>query len=132
MAFVLYIPIPNRSARTSADILECLPVKEYVCLVGISSSASLNIVVLAIVLGIVVSNCYLNPGSRICSQLESADPIDTLDRIHSSFSVWFNFGNSLNSLFVGDLFSKCIFVPILLIYIFTVSPTSMVRPLSLS
>ena len=53
MAFVLSILIPNRSARTSADILECLSVEEYVFLVGISYSASLNIVVLAIVIGIV-------------------------------------------------------------------------------
>ena len=126
------IPIPNQSARTSTDILEFLSVEEYACLVGISYSASSNLVVLAIVLGVVAINCSLNPCYCIWSQVESADPRDTLDGFHSFFPVRFNCGHSLNYLFVGDLVSKCIFVPILLIYIFTVSPTSMVRPLYLS
>ena len=65
VACALSIPIPNQSARTSVDILECLSVEEYVCLVGISSGASSNLVVLDIFLGIVVRNCYLNPFSCI-------------------------------------------------------------------
>ena len=67
VAFILYIPIPNRSARTSADILEFLSIEEYVCLVDIYSRESSNRVVLDIVLGISASNFYLNPGSCIWS-----------------------------------------------------------------
>ena len=82
VALALSIPIPDRSSRTSADILECLSVKGYVCLVGISSSALSNLVVLAIVLGIVAINFSLNPGSCIWPQVEYANPSDTLDGFH--------------------------------------------------
>ena len=132
VTFALSVPIMNRSTRNSPDILERLSVKEYVYLVGISSSASLNLVILAIVIGIVASNCSLNPGSCNWSRVESVDPSDTIDGFHSFFPVRFNFGHSLNSLFVGDLASNCIFVPIVFICIFTVSPTAIVRPLYLS
>ena len=131
VTYVLSILIPNRSARTSADILEFISVKEYVYLVGISSSASSNLVVLDIGIGIVVINCSLNPGSCIWSQVESTDPTDTLDGFHSFFSVTFSFGHSLSYLLVGDIVSNCIFVPIVSICIFTLSSTSMMRPLSL-
>ena len=73
------------------------------------------------------SNFFLIPCSCIWSLVESVDPSDTLDGFHSFFPVRFNFVNSLNSLFVGDLFSNYIFVPIAFICIFTVSSTSMVR-----
>ena len=59
VAFALSVPIPNQYAGTSADILGCLLVEEYVCLVGISSGASSNLVVLDIVFGIVACSCAL-------------------------------------------------------------------------
>ena len=130
VAFSLSIPIPNWPARTSTDILECLSVEEYICLVGISYSASSYIFVLDIVLGIVASNCYLNTGSCIWSWVESADPSDSLDGFHSFFPVRLKFGHYLKSLFVGYLVSNYIFVPIVFIWIFIVSSTLMVWPLS--
>ena len=103
VAFALSITIPNRSAITSPDILEYLSVEEYVCLVGISFRALSNLVVLAIVLGIVARNCSLNPCSCIWSRVESADPSDTLEGFYSFFPVRLKFINYLSSFFIGDL-----------------------------